>query len=61
MWDLAEGEEGEMLLLHVHMQTVHSNLEVKDINIVMPQLLKLACESYVICNSGYQLSQFLLN
>ncbi len=61
MWDLAEGEEGEMLLLHVHMQTVHSNLEVKDTNIVMPKLLKLARESYGIRNSGYQLSQFLLN
>jgi hypothetical protein len=57
---LAEGEgEGDVGTACSYAKCAFK-FEVKDINIVMPKLLKLARESYVIRNSGYQLSPFLL-
>jgi len=60
MWDLAEGEgEGDDVTACSYAKCAFK-FEVKDINIVMPKLLKLARES-IICYTQLRVSTFAIS
>jgi hypothetical protein len=47
MWELAEGKARDVVTTCSYAKCAFK-FAVRDINIVMPKLLKLACESYVM-------------